>query len=378
MAQLPISYVVNVSVAQAPAGLGEFNTSNLALFTRDVYDPDSFGSDAFKIYSSPTEVGTDFGTTSDTYKMAVAVFSQKPNILAGGGKLVIIPFTSAEELADAILRTAPLVQYFGIMQAEIDSQSYTLTAAATIQALNKMGFFVSRDSADLGDPNGTLFLLTSTGYTKSRGLYYGTDTDTKALVMQAAYAGRALSVDFEGSNTTTTMNLKDLIGVVADPTMTENIQNDATLAGADTYPSIQGVAKVLSAGANRFFDQVYNEGAFVGALEVAIFNFLAQSSTKVPQTEAGMTAFKATIRRVCRQFVNNAYVAPGSWTSPDTFGVLEDFLANILQEGFYIYSAPVALQSQAAREAREAPLAQVALKEAGAIQKGNILVFINP
>lgn len=377
MAQLPISYVVTVSVSQAPAGLGEFNTSNLALFTREVYDPTSFGDLGYKLYSSPSEVATDFGTDSDTYAMALAVFSQQPNILAGGGKLVIIPFTSAEELGAAITRTQDLVQYFGVMQAEIDSQSLTLTAALTIQSLNKMGFFVSRDILDIA-PDGTFDLMRQASYHKSRGLFYLADNDADCLVMQAAYASRALSVDFDGSLTTITMNLKDLVGVVADDNMTETYQDQCDTCGADTYPSIMGVPKVLSSGANRFFDQVYNEGWLVGALEVAIFNFLAQSRTKVPQTEQGMTALKGAIRRVCRQAVTNGYCAPGEWNSPDTFGNLVDFLENVRQTGFYIYSLPIALQSQAAREAREAPLCQVAIKEAGAIQKSSVLVYINP
>lgn len=377
MAQLPISYVVNVSVQQAPAGLGRFNTSNLALFSREVFDPDTFGDDGYKIYSGPSEVATDFGTGSDTYKMALSVFSQKPNILAGGGKLIIIPFESAEELADAITRTKDLVQYFGVMQAEIDSQSYTLAAAAVLQALNKIGFFVSRDPLDIA-PDGTLDLMRQAGYTQSRGLYYGVDNDTDALKFQAGYAARALSVAFDGSNTTITMNLKDIIGSVADPSMTETYQNQCYAAGADTYPSIQGVAKVLSAGTNLFFDQIYNRCAFVGDLEVAIFNFLAQSATKVPQTESGMTAFKSAIRKKCDQYVRNGWIAPGTWNSPDTFGVQEDFYQNVLETGYYIYSLPVALQSQAAREAREAPLCQVAIKEAGAIHSASILVYINP
>lgn len=378
MAQLPISTVVTVSVAQAPAGLGEFNTSNLGLFTREVYDPETFGDDGYKLYSSPSEVAEDFGTDSDTYAMALAVFSQQPNILAGGGKLVIIPFESAEELADAIQRTDELVQYFGVMQAEIDSQSYTLAAALVIQSLNKIGFFVSRDPLDIAPDTGTFDIFRSSGYTKSRGLFYQAEDDSGALLMQAAYASRALSVDFDGSLTTITMNLKNLVGVEPDLEMTENYQDQCDDCGADTYPSIQGVPKVLSAGANRFFDQVYNEAWLVGALEVAIFNFLAQSRTKVPQTEQGMTALKGAIRKVCNQAVVNGYCAPGEWNSPDTFGNLVDFLQNVRETGYYIYSMPIALQSQAAREAREAPLCQVAIKEAGAIQKSSVLVYINP
>lgn len=377
MAQLDISNVVTVSVSQAPAGIGAFNTSNLALFTREVFDPDTFGDLGYKVYTGPTDVGTDFGTTSDTYLMALAVFSQQPNILSGGGQLVIIPFISSETLDEAITRTVGLVQYFGVMQAEIDLQTTTLSAALVVQALNKMAFFVSHDPLDIA-PDGTFDLIRQAGYTQSRALAYLVDTDTDALVFQAGYASRALSVDFNGSNTTITMNLKDIIGSIADPNMTQTYQDQCTTCGADTYPSIQGIPKVLCSGANHFYDQVYNLGWFVGAIEVAIFNFLAQSSTKVPQTEAGMTAFKAALRRVCNQAVANGYVAPGTWNSPDTFGNLSDFIANVLQVGFYIYSAPLALQAQADRQARNAPLTQIAIKEAGAIQHANILVYVNP
>lgn len=375
--QLQLTNVINISVSQAGAGIGEYNTSNLALFTREDPDPSLFGTLGYKIYNNPTDVGTDFGTLSTTFLMANAVFSQKPNILAGGGKLIVIPFLPGNEGLDAaITRTKDLVQYFGVMQSEIDSQTYTLQAAAVIQALNKIGFFVSRDALDIA-PDGTFDIFRTTGYTQSRGLYYGAADDATALVMQAAYASRALSVDFTGSNTTSTMNLKDLAGVNADPSMTQTYQDQCVACGADTYVSLQGVSKVLCQGANRFFDQVYNQQWFVGALQVAGFNFLARSSTKVPQTEDGMTALKSAYRQVCQQAVSNQYSAPGTWDLPDTFGVLADFLANISQRGYYIYSSPISQQSPAARDARQAPLVQIALKEAGAIHSSSVLVNIN-
>lgn len=380
--ELELTNVITVSVAQAPAGLIPYNTSNLALFTRDVYDPTSFGTLGYKDYLSPSDVATDFGTSSITYQMAVAVFSQQPNILAGGGRLIIIPFTAAEELDAAVLRTKDLVQYFGVMQAEIDSQTYTLTAAATIQALNKVAFWASADILDIA-PGGTFDLFVTTGYTKSRALFYlnagnndATDQDA-ALLFMAAYAGRALCVDFEGSNTTLTMNMKTLIGIDADPGLTQTYQDQCVTAGVDTYASIQGVSKVLSQGANQFFDQIYNLEWFVGAIQVAGFNFLAQSSTKVPQTDAGMTAFKGAFRKVCELGVTNRYIAPGSWTLPDTFGNQDDFFANIEQKGYYIYSLPVSQQSAAARATRAAPLVQIAIKEAGAIHSASVLIQVN-
>lgn len=373
--QLSITNVINISVSQAQTGIGQYNTSNIGLFTTDT-PGGGFGSDGFKIYLSPQEVGVDFGTSSITYLMANAIFSQQPNILAGNGYLVIIPFEASETLDAAITRTEDLIQYFGVMSTQIESQADMLAAAAVIQALNKIAVFVQRDSASI-EVGGSLDLLTTGGFSQSRGLYYGADNDDDALVMQASYAGRAFSVNFEGSNTTITMHLKDLIGVQSDPSMTQTLLNKALEAGADTYVSIQGVNKVFCSGANFFFDQVYNLRWFIGALQVAGFNYLAQSSTKVPQTETGMDGLKGSYRNICEQAVANQYSAPGQWNSSTTFGNQADFLQNVSQRGYYIYSQPISKQSQASREARLAPLIQIALKEAGAIQKSNVIVYVN-
>ena len=50
----------------------------------------SGGSFGYALYTGPTQVGIDFGTSSRTYQMANAIFSQQPNILTGGGQLVVI------------------------------------------------------------------------------------------------------------------------------------------------------------------------------------------------------------------------------------------------------------------------------------------------
>ncbi len=374
MAQLQLTNVVTISVSQAQAGANAYNTSNLAIFSTET--PDPVFEDGYKLYLEPTEVGIDFGTDSTTYKMALAVFSQQPNILAGGGYLVVIPLEASETLDAAITRTATLVQYFGVMSTQIESSEDTAAAAAVIQALNKIAFFVQRDDAAI-EPGGILDDLTTGGFTQSRGLYYGSETDLEALVMMASYAGRGLSVNFSGSNTTITMHLKDLAGVQPDPSMTQSLLNKALDAGADTYPSLQGVPKVFCSGANSFFDQVYNLRWFVGALQIAGFNYLAQSSTKLPQTEAGMDGLKGAYRTVCEQAITNQYGAPGLWTSPTTFGNQPDLYQNVAQRGYYIYSGPISQQLQVDREARKAPLVQIALKEAGAIQSSTVVVYVN-
>lgn len=375
MTQLAISNIVSISVSQTPTGASEYNTSNVALFTDET--PDPVFDDGYKIYKEPGEVATDFGSSSDTAKMATALFAQTPNILANGGYLVIIPLEASETLDEAITRTKDMVQYFGIMSTWVEDETETLAAAAVIQTLNKIGFFVQRDEDELTPTTGILNQLTEGSYNRSRGLYYGGDTDLSALQMKAAYAGRALSTIFSGSNTTSTMHLKSLATIQPDPSMDQTIFEKTKVAGADSYVSFEGVSSVNCTGANFFFDQIYNLLWFVGALQIAGFNYLRQASTKVPQTENGMDGLKGAYRSICVQAITNAYGAPGVWNSPTIFGNQQDLIDNVANFGYYIYSVPVSQQTQADREDRKAPLVQIALKEAGAIQSSTVVVNVN-
>lgn len=302
-----------------------------------------------------------------------------------GSTSISITFANSivgESFGAAITRTQGLVNYFGVMPNEtlaVIGQTDLLAAAAIIQPLNLIGFFVSYNSADI-QPGGMIDLLESGDFSQNRGLYYGDSSSSgvNAVIDMASYAGRALSTNFNGSNTTSTMHLKQLIGVQPDPSMTQTILNLAQAAGADCYVSLEGDSAVFTSGANTFFDDVYNLLWAVGALQVNGFNYLAQTSTKVPQTESGMDGLKGAYRNVCQQAVSNGYLAPGAWTSPTTFGNQALFLQNIAQYGYYIYSAPISQQLQTARAARQAPLVQIAFKLAGAIQSSDVVVYVNP
>lgn len=371
--QLPLANVITISVSETPTGISVFNTSNIALFTTETPSP-SFDS-GYQIYLDPTDVATDFGSDSVTYAMALAAFSQQPNFLLNGGYLVVIPFEVSETLAAAITRTTNLVQYFAVMSTEIETQGNMLAAAAVIQALNKISLFVQINSATI-QPGGALDMLTTGSFTQSRGLFYD-DTTDNALDFMAALAGRAFSTVFTGSNTAQNMHLKQLATIQPDPAITQTLLTAAGVAGADCYVSIQGFPCVFESGANDYFDNQYNLQAFAGFLQVAGFNYLAGASTKIPQTEVGMTGLKGAYRAVCQTFVGNGVFAPGVWNSPTTFGNSDDLIANIAQFGYYIYSTPISQQLQSARVARQAPLVQIAAKFAGAINSSAVQVIVN-
>jgi len=376
--QLDLTNVINITIIGTPANLGLPNINTCALISQEVpLDWDE--NEAFRIYTNSTDVATDFGSGSNAFAIAAAFFAQQPNPLSTGGYLTIIPrlqTPSLETIEACIVRTINLVYYFGvIVDEEIDGTTFA-TLTTYIQTLDKLFFYASSLQSSYA-PGGLLDLLRTTGKTHTRGLYYNDSVPLDTQAMAAAYAGRALSTDFSGSNTTQTMHLKVLATIEPDPTIDQTQLNAAVTAGVDTYVNIAGVPSLFTSGANTFYDEIYNELALKFALQVAGFNYLRSTSTKIPQTEPGMEGLKNVYRKVCDQFVSNGFIGAGLWTSSLVFGDPASLIRSVAGIGYYVYSKPISQQSQADREARVAPLVQIAVKAQGAIQKSNVIVNVN-
>jgi hypothetical protein len=226
-------------------------------------------------------------------------------------------------------------------------------------------------------PGGMLDLLRTGTKTHTRGLYYNDGTALDTQLMAAAYAGRALSTNFSGSNTTQTMHLKTLAGVTPDPSVDQTALTACLTAGVDTYVNIAGTPSLFTSGANQFFDEVYNELWLKFALQNAGYNYLRNTSSKIPQTETGIEGLKNEYRKVCDQAVNNGFIGPGAWTSSTVFGDPAALIRSVKDIGYYAYSLPVSQQLTADRTARRAPLIQIAIKTQGAVHSSNVLVNVN-
>lgn len=374
---IEISNVISISVSQAPSGLAASNPNNVAVFTPETPILNSLVN-SYGIYVSPAAVGTDWGTSSEAYAMASAIFSQSPNILSGGGQLIIFPTNVGETLNTAFTRVKDMIYFNGIVGAStLISTLNSTTAKAfadTVQAAgDKMWLYPSNSS---GDMSGIFSTILNASEYATRCLLFQ-DVALNSRVFAAAVAGRAFSTNFNASNGTQTMNLKSLATISPDANITQTLYSQAATYGVDIYVSYAGVPAYVSNGANKYFDEVYNLIWFVNALKTAGFNALRQVNYKIPQTEPGMSLLKSAYRQVCEQALSNAYIAPGAWTSAERFGNPDDMLANIAQRGYYIYSAPVNQQSVADRTARKAPLIQIAIKQAGAVQQSSVVVNIN-
>ena len=147
---LSLTNVINVTVQGTPTSLTLPNVNTVALFSQEI--PENYDGLAYKIYTNPTDVATDWGSSSNAYSIATSFFAQQPNPLQTGGYLVIIPrlqTPSLESTQDAIARTLNLVYYFGILVDEAMSSTPFLDLAEYVQSIDKMFFYASIIPAEI-------------------------------------------------------------------------------------------------------------------------------------------------------------------------------------------------------------------------------------
>ena len=384
---LDLTNVISVTVLPTSTALGVPNVNTAGLFVK-ADNPAGWAQDqTYAIYKNPSDVATDFGLTSDAYAIVAKFFAQTPNPLTTFGYLAIIPRlhpSAWETVQAAILRMKDTVYFFGIlMDDELagSAPSDFASLSTYVKTLKKMLFYCSSNVSDL-QPNSALDLIRQGDEQYTRCLYHGNPLlngagQQQTQMFAAAYAGRALSTDFSGSLTASSMHLKKLSGISPDTTVAQTQLNLAITAGIDVYVNISGVPELFTSGANGYFDDVYNMLWLTFALQTAGFNYLAQTSSKIPQTEPGMTGLRDAYAQICEQARRAGVLAGGSWTSPDTFGDPESLRRNVADIGYYLYSQPIAQQPTADRADRKAPVVQIAAKLAGAIHSSNVIVNVN-
>lgn len=277
---------------------------------------------------------------------------------------------SGDTLADIVTQAQQQVYFGGVLCTQIVEDAKRLANAQAVQALDCI-YYDSLQS--LNDIVGIGADIKAAGLSKARTLAYSQD-DGKVAV--ATYASIASSINFSGSNTMNTMNLKTLTGIIGDGGLSDTYLLNAKDNGVDVYGVTGGLSVVYSNDNNGYTDDIKGQLWLKKALEVAGFNFLRQTNTKIPQTEEGMMGLKNAYLQVCEQGIRNGFVAPGTWNGLVPFGDGEKFREAIEQKGYYIYSTPIAQQSQTEREARKAPVVQIAIKCAGALHFSDVIVTV--
>lgn len=192
----------------------------------------------------------------------------------------------------------------------------------------------------------------------------------------ASFFGRAFTVDFTAGNSTITLMFKQEPGVVGED-LTQNQAATLQAKRCNVFVDYVNDTVIIQYGVmsgSAYFDEIHGLDWIQNAVQTACYNVLYTSTTKIPQTDAGVNQLTNAIGGVCQQAVDNGLVAPGTWNASG-FGNLVP--GQFLKTGYYIFAQPIALQSQSDRETRAAPPIQVAIKLAGAIQSVDVIVDVN-
>ena len=274
------------------------------------------------------------------------------------------------KLKDVVLQAEEYGYFGGVLTTQKCENDLIIENATAIQEKDHIYFEATKSLKNI-DVLGSA--IKSAGLTKCRLNAYSGDAKKEI----ATYTSIACSTNYSGVNTALTMNLKELTGVEADKNLNQTYYNSAKDNGVDIYGSTCGLSCLYSFSNGLYTDEATMDLWLKKALEVAGFNYLRQTNTKIPQTESGMTGLKNAYIQVLEQGVKNGCIGAGNrWNNSIPFGDAETFQDNIEKLGYYVYSLPIAQQSQVERENRQAPLIQIAIKRAGAIHSSDVIVNV--
>lgn len=215
----------------------------------------------------------------------------------------------------------------------------------------------------------------------SRLMALGYDQSTTQYSSSSAYAiaslfGRAFSVNFAANRSTITLMYKQEPGVLPENLSTSQA-NVLEAKNCNVFASYVNNTMIIQYGtmaSGAWFDEIHGVDWLQDQFQTACYNLMYTSTSKIPQTDAGMNQFVNAISAGCEAGINNGLIAPGVWNA-DGFGQL--VTGQFLQDGYYIYAQPIALQSQSDRETRVGTPIQVAVKFAGAIQELDVILNVN-
>ena len=281
---------------------------------------------------------------------------------------------SGTTLAEAVAQAEEIGYFGGVLTTQILDNTGVEAAATAIQAKDHVYFEGVQSLKNIGILGAA---IKAAGYKKTRLLAKTDEGANICKIAVATYATIAQSTNYSGAATALTMNLKELTGVKPDGNINSTYYNLAKTNGVDIYATTEGLSCVYSFDNGYYTDDATNLLWLKKALEVNGFNYLRKTNTKIPQTESGMVGLKNAYETVCAQGVRNGVIGTGlKWNDSIPFGDPEDFQRNIEEKGYYIYSLPIAQQAQEEREARIAPVVQIAIKMSGAIHSSNVIVQV--
>jgi hypothetical protein len=285
------------------------------------------------------------GQTSETIEQCVSALSSHSTDWYG---LVI---------AESSLSDADVLAVAAVIEADGVSRIYGHTTQAT-------------NALDADFTTDILSQLKAAKYARTFGQY-----SSASPYAAASLFGRAFTVNFNGNNTTITLKFKQEPGIAAE-TLTQSQANALQGKNANVFVNYNNDTAVIQEGVmcnGDFIDERHGLDWLQNYVQTNLYNLLFTSTTKIPQTDAGVTRLLSNVEQSMNQAVTNGLVAPGIWNGGE-IGQLA--AGDTLTKGYYVYAPAVATQAQSDREARKAPVIQVACKLAGAVHFADVEINV--
>ncbi|MBD2803495.1 DUF3383 domain-containing protein [Xenorhabdus sp. ZM] len=192
----------------------------------------------------------------------------------------------------------------------------------------------------------------------------------------ASLFGRMFTVNFQGNNTTVTLKFKQEPAISAE-FLTATQANALKTKFGNVFVHYNNDTAIIQEGVmanGTFIDERHGLDWLQNYVQTNLYNLMYTSTTKISQTDEGVTQLLVNVEQSLAQGVTNGLIAPGVWGG-DAFGALNR--GDMLTKGYYTYAQPIAEQVQAEREKRKAPVIQCAIKLAGAVHFADVIINVN-
>ncbi|WP_209420764.1 DUF3383 family protein [Klebsiella michiganensis] len=379
MAQgLPVSNVVNVDVIMSAVAATGRNFGALLILGTSTVIPLT---ERIRQYSAIEDIGDDFGVDSPEYEAATIFFEQspKPTLVYIGRWAKTLAEGEAgavETLLQAVNACLQYTNWYGLAIADsadlVEADVISVAAAIEASSLSRILAVTTADVNVLvaGNTDNIGYKLKAAGYARTFWQY---SSSSKYAAISAF--GRAFTVNFTGSNTTITLKFKTEPGITYETLTTAQAAAIDAING-NVYVYYANDTAIIQQGVmanGDFFDERHGLDWLQNYVQTNLYNLLYTSTTKIPQTDAGVTRLMTNVEASLDQAVNNGLVAPGVWNG-GPIGQIES--GDTLTKGYYVYADSVDNQVQSDREARKSPVIQAAIKLAGAIHYGDVQINV--
>ncbi len=325
-----------------------------------------------------TSLGTVIGNQGTGYSVANGL-----STTGGAGTGLEVDITAIGETYAQAVQACALVNqsWYPFMCCNASDADHT--ALAALSTANWQSYLYIGSASDTTIPAGTAGNIALTMQAaKYRALLSYNTTQGGAfpnnVYAAAAIMGLACGLNTGLAGSAFTLNLKVLAGITPEP-LTQTQYNALVAANCNTCATFGPyigyfVSGILSSG--EFFDQILFRSMLVNQIQTNLVTLLI-SVPKIPQTDAGEHQLIAQVDQACATMASIGYIGPGVWTGlPIAFsnGQVAIDTGDSFPQGFKDVAPSYALQSVAARAARQAMPIYSAIIEAGAVHSVAIQV----